>query len=372
MELFRMRLFSASLMAILLNRTEVNRWGTAKYPYIPRNLSRTEICSLVVLLFLHHRMPTLAELVRRLIFVISCLVNEELPQLHEVTEHGQLNYNNALQDVQALLTQRRRNDILEILHQTMAGNFHLLERHERNIHHILNQFYNDRARGHASQEWPEWCYRITQNRNPLRQETSVHGTENGNIVVSDTEGATQNDERYRDVEARSRDQDMSHPSAHRSRDPQTSRRQANQRESPLPVLDDRALRSLLPQPSTPLENPLREEPRHGYGPWCNICGKNMETSPPVWSQIRDIIRELDRQQIQAFVTEINKCDEGILNSIQFHAIPDHEIVDALVRPLQRCHLRGQKCVLCLLNYVFQRIGRSDLANYVKEIQSRVE
>ena len=147
----------------------------------------------------------------------------------------------------------------------------MLERHERDIHHTLNRFYNDRD--HVSQ-WPAWCYRITQNRNPLRQETSVHRTENGNIVVSDTEGATHNDERYRDVEARSRDQDLSHPSAHRSRDPQTSRWQADQRESPLPVLDDRALRSLLPQPSTPLENPPREEPRHG--PWCNICGKNME------------------------------------------------------------------------------------------------
>ena len=98
----------------------------------------------------------------------------------------------------------------------------------------------------------------------------------------------------------------------------------------------------------------------------------MQTSPPVWLRIRDIIRELDRQQIRAFITAINKCDEGILSSIQFHGIPDHEIVDALVMPLQRCHLSGQKCVLCLLNYVFQRIGRGDLANYVREIQSRVE
>jgi hypothetical protein len=98
----------------------------------------------------------------------------------------------------------------------------------------------------------------------------------------------------------------------------------------------------------------------------------MQTSPPVWLRIRDIIRELDRQQIQAFITKINKCDEGILNSIQFHAIPDHEIVDALVMSLRRRHLSGQKCVLCLLNYVFQRIGRSDLANHVRGIQSRVE
>ena len=151
----------------------------------------------------------------------------------------------------------------------------MLERHEKDIHHTLNQFYGDRARGHTSQEWPAWCYRITQNRNPLRQETSGRGsrTENGNVVISDTKVATQNDERYRGVEARSHDQ-MFHPSAHRPRDPQTSRPQADQRESPLPALDDRALRSLLPQPSTPLGNPRREELRHG--PRCNICGKNME------------------------------------------------------------------------------------------------
>ncbi|CAB4023723.1 Hypothetical predicted protein [Paramuricea clavata] len=127
----------------------------------------------------------------------------------------------------------------------------------------------------------------TQNneRYRLRQETNGHRgrpTENGNIVVLDTEGATQNNERYRDVEARSRHQDLSHPSAHRPRDPQTSKPQENQREPPLPVLDDRALRSFqlpsqeafLQKPSTPLGNPPREEPRHG--PWCNICGKNMQ------------------------------------------------------------------------------------------------
>ena len=48
-------------------------------------------------------------------------MNEDLPQLQEVIiENDQLNYN-ALQDVQAILTRTRRNDILEIIHQTMAG-----------------------------------------------------------------------------------------------------------------------------------------------------------------------------------------------------------------------------------------------------------
>jgi hypothetical protein len=111
----------------------------------------------------------------------------------------------------------------------------------------------------------------TQNneRYRLQQETSGHRgrlTENGNIVVSDTEGATQNNERCRDVEARSLDQDLSHPSARRLRDPQTSKPQADQKEPPLLVLDDRALRSVqlssqevvLPEPSTSLGNPPRE------------------------------------------------------------------------------------------------------------------
>jgi hypothetical protein len=106
--------------------------------------------------------------------------------------------------------------------------------------------------GHSTEmaiSWSRTQTVPTQNneRYRLRQETSGHRgrlTENGNIVVSDTEGATQNN--VEDVEARSCARDLSHLSAHRPWDPQTSKLQANQRESPvspLPVLDGRALRS---------------------------------------------------------------------------------------------------------------------------------
>ena len=160
----------------------------------------------------------------------------------------------------------------------LEGNTSLLERHERDIHRILSQFYNDHDQA-SNDLWPAWCYLYTRGHNPIRQETSGHRgrlTENGNIVVADTEGATQNNERYRAAEARSRDQDLSH----RPRDPQTSKPQANQKEPlPLLVLDDRTLRSfqlssqeaVLPEPSTPFGNPPREEPRQP--PRCNTCAK---------------------------------------------------------------------------------------------------
>jgi hypothetical protein len=183
----------------------------------------------------------------------------------------------------------------------LEGNTSLLERHERDIHEILSRFYNDQSSNDIC--GPAWCNLHTRRHNSLRQETSGHRgrltengnivvsdtegatqnneryrlqqetsghrgrlTENGNIVVSDTEGATQNNERCRDVEARSLDQDLSHPSARRLRDPQTSKPQADQKEPPLLVLDDRALRSVqlssqevvLPEPSTSLGNPPRE------------------------------------------------------------------------------------------------------------------
>jgi hypothetical protein len=44
---------------------------------------------------------------------------------------------------------------------------------------------------HTANEYHAWSYWYTQNRNPVRQETS-YGAENGNIV--NTEDATQNDE----------------------------------------------------------------------------------------------------------------------------------------------------------------------------------
>ena len=95
----------------------------------------------------------------------------------------------------------------------------------------------------------------------------------------------------------------------------------------------------------------------------------MQALDPLWSRIRDIIKELNVQQLQAFITEINNYDRAILNS----AHPSQEMIDSVIVPsLRRCHLGGGKCVMCLLNYLLQRIGRSDLADQVKRIQSWLE
>jgi hypothetical protein len=56
----------------------------------------------------------------RLILVINCLVSENLPPLDHVIIDGHLNYN-ALQHVENILTQTRRDDVLEILQQTISG-----------------------------------------------------------------------------------------------------------------------------------------------------------------------------------------------------------------------------------------------------------
>ena len=76
---------------------------------IPGNPSKTsKFPSLVVLLFLHHRMANQRELERRLFLVIICRMNEDLPC-------------NALQDLEVFLIQRLRDDLLDIFYQTMAG-----------------------------------------------------------------------------------------------------------------------------------------------------------------------------------------------------------------------------------------------------------
>jgi hypothetical protein len=56
----------------------------------------------------------------RLILVINCLVSENLPPLDHVIIDGHLNYN-ALRHVENILTHTRRDDVLEILQQTVSG-----------------------------------------------------------------------------------------------------------------------------------------------------------------------------------------------------------------------------------------------------------
>ena len=52
--------------------------------------------------------------------VIHGLVNEDLPALDHVIFDGRLN-RNALRHVEINLTQLRREDVLEIIRQTLAG-----------------------------------------------------------------------------------------------------------------------------------------------------------------------------------------------------------------------------------------------------------
>jgi hypothetical protein len=57
-----------------------------------------------------------------------------------------------------------------IINFLFLGNYNLLEMNERRFLRILHQFYGNR--NHAGREWPAWCYRFTNNINPVRDETS--------------------------------------------------------------------------------------------------------------------------------------------------------------------------------------------------------
>ena len=59
------------------------------------------------------------EILLRLVCVVSCLVHD-IPQIDQLVENGRLN-DNILEHVQAVLGERHRDDVLEIVHQTMAG-----------------------------------------------------------------------------------------------------------------------------------------------------------------------------------------------------------------------------------------------------------
>jgi hypothetical protein len=61
------------------------------------------------------------EVIQKFMFVINCLVEEDLPQLDQlVTINGHLN-DNGIQQLENILLQTGRDDVLEILHETLAG-----------------------------------------------------------------------------------------------------------------------------------------------------------------------------------------------------------------------------------------------------------
>lgn len=75
---------------------------------------------------------------------------------------------------------------------------------------------------------------------------------------------------------------------------------------------------------------------------------------------------------QKFIKEINNYDEHILYGAQLYTYPSSRMIDAyLVTRLEQYHINANKCVLCLLNNVFQCIGRSDLADEVRDIRSQM-
>ncbi|CAB4017339.1 Hypothetical predicted protein [Paramuricea clavata] len=295
-------------------------------------------------------MSTPLYVIRRLMFMTHGLVDDYLPSLDHVITDGHLD-NSALRHVENILTRIRRDDVLEIFQQTMAGNFALLEEGERRLHN-LNQFH----------------YRFTQNNNPVRRETSGR-TENGNTVAH-TQDPAQNDRE--DGADLSR---LSAPRPREARDARTNRPRAEQRGK-RPSRSSHQLSSREPVPpqssASSSTNPPPEEPRQP--PRCCICEGNIQgiqTSNQVWFDIRQTLNKLRPQQRLAFIHVINAYDPNILNTIQFNAATlSDEVVNDLIRSLQRCHLPGSKCVLCLLNYVLQRVGRLDLAIEIRMIRTR--
>ena len=292
------------------------------------------------------------EVLLRLVCVVSCLVHD-IPQIDQLVENGRLNVN-ILQHVQTVLRERQRGDVLDIVYRTMAGDYTLLEQHERDMGATLEEFHSQ----HVPRNWPAWCWRITQNYNPVRQETDeVSGrTDNGNVL--DTESGGQDNQRYGNA-LRPRHHNMPHPSEHRhqkTRRPQVDQSTVHRSPSQEPDLHE---------PFFPVGNPSP--------PQCCLCGKRIQAtqaSRSVWSQIRSMIMGLNRENLQRFINEINRYDRGLLNFefVQIHAFSAQEVIDNIILPsLQRWHPEGRKCILCLLNYLFQRSGLSNLANQVRMI-----
>jgi hypothetical protein len=75
---------------------------------------------IILLITKPFRMSIPLPVIRRLVLVIHSLVNEYLSALDHVIINGRLNHN-ALRHVELSLTRLRRDDVLEIIRQTMAG-----------------------------------------------------------------------------------------------------------------------------------------------------------------------------------------------------------------------------------------------------------
>ena len=117
-------------------------------------------------------------------------------------------------------------------------------------------------------------------------------------------------------------------------------------------------------------------------PILHIWGSSMQRSPsPIintvflqvtqtffWTQIRSIIMGLNPNKLQRLINEIKKYDGGISNFIQSRRHSSLEVINDIMETLKRLiHLNGQKCIVCVLNYLFHQSDLGDLANQIKRI-----
>ena len=132
-----------------------------------------------------------------------------------------------------------------------------MRENESNIHEIFRRFRNDPNPG---DNYPRWCYRLTHDNNPVRQETGQ--TVGRNVVPAIDTERTEHVQRTqidnRDVE------DQGHSSPHIS-----SRPERHERKSPFPLLSQDG----FPRLHSPFTDPQRVEVE---APQCCICGKNIQ------------------------------------------------------------------------------------------------
>ena len=84
-----------------------------------------------------------------------------------------------------------------------------------------------------------------------------------------------------------------------------------------------------------------------------------------------MIKNLTQSENEKFIAEVKNYDPDMLFPLRPQDITS-EIIDAFVIPrLHIDHNNKNNCILCFLMYVFQRIGRSDIADEVRQIRSRM-
>ena len=77
-------------------------------------------------------------------------------------------------------------------------------------------------------------------------------------------------------------------------------------------------------------------------------------------------------EIRSLINLVDDYDENILDlNLLDQDASCTEMIRFIVRSLREYNLHAQKCYLCLLNYAFQRIGCSHLANEMKLIWNTV-